>query len=63
MEELHLKGNESAKQLIESRGRAPVLGWADDRSRRDPIDLLSTDIRRTFERVQRAIKRNTVREP
>jgi hypothetical protein len=62
MEELYLKGTESAKQLIESRGRAPVLGWADNRSRRDPIDLLSTDIRKTFDRVQRAIKRNTVRE-
>jgi hypothetical protein len=45
--------NLSTKELIESRGRAPVLGWADNRSRRDPIDLLSTDIRKTFERVQR----------
>jgi len=54
--------NLSTKELIESRGRAPVLGWADNRSRRDPIDLLSTDIRKTFERVQRAIKRNTVRQ-
>ena len=54
--------NLSARELIESRGRAPVLGWADNRSRRDPIDLLSTDIRKTFERVQRAIKRNTVRQ-
>ena len=52
-----MEKNISAKDLIESRGRAPVLGWADNRTRK--VDLTSTDIRKTFERIQRAIKRGT----
>jgi hypothetical protein len=57
-----IEGSASAKELIESRGRAPVLGWAGSRNRRDPIDLQATDIRKTFERVQRVIKRNNAKD-
>lgn len=43
----------TARERIEQEGRAPVLGWAQDRK----IDLRKTDIRKTFKAVERAIKK------
>jgi hypothetical protein len=43
----------SVREQIEKAGRAPVLGWAQDRQ----IDLRSTDVRKTWERVRRAMNR------
>ncbi len=39
------------RQLIESQGRKPVLGWIDQR--RKPLDLNSTDVRQTWAAVKR----------
>ena len=39
------------RQLIESQGRKPVLGWIDQR--RKPVDLRVTDIKRTWAAVKR----------
>jgi hypothetical protein len=36
----------TARELIESRGRKPVLGWCDNRVR--PVNLRHTDIRETW---------------
>jgi hypothetical protein len=44
----------NAREIIESQGRKPVLGWAQDRK----IDLKQTDIRKTWRRVERVIKQS-----
>lgn len=41
----------TAKEQMEQAGRAPILGWAQDRK----IDLRRTDIRKTIRKVQRVL--------
>lgn len=40
----------NARELIESQGRAPILGWLEGRK----IDLRTTDVRKTFARIRKA---------
>jgi hypothetical protein len=37
----------NARELVESQGRKPVLGWAQERE----IDLKKTDVRETWRKV------------
>lgn len=46
----------SARERIEKAGRAPILGWAQDRK----INLLKTDVRETFKQILAA--RNGVKQ-
>ncbi len=46
------------KERLEAQGKAPVLGWADDR--KVPIDLSSTDVRKTWANVARVAKKRPV---
>jgi hypothetical protein len=48
----------NAREIIESQGRKPVLGWAQDRK----IDLKQTDVKRTWRRVERVIKQSTIQK-
>jgi hypothetical protein len=50
VEELTTNQLTSQRQKIEAAGRAPVLGWADNR--KVPVDLRSTNVARTFELVR-----------
>lgn len=44
------------KERIESEGRAPVLGWCDNR--KVPVNLYKTDIKQTWRLVQEFQKFN-----
>jgi hypothetical protein len=43
----------TARQQIEQAGRAPVLGWCDQRRKGHPVNLTKTDIRKTWAAVQK----------
>lgn len=46
----------NARQLIEQAGRAPVLGWCDQRRKGYPVNLKHTDIVKTWKTVQKLTK-------
>ena len=46
----------TARQMIEQAGRAPVLGWCDQRRKGYPVNLKHTDIQRTCKTVQKLTK-------
>jgi hypothetical protein len=43
----------TARQLLEQAGKAPVLGWCDQRRKGHPVNLKHTDIVKTWKTVQR----------
>jgi hypothetical protein len=43
----------SVREQIEQAGRAPVLGWAQNRR----VDLKHTDVRKTWDRIRRALNK------
>jgi len=43
----------NARQQLEQAGRAPVLGWCDQRIKGFPVNLRKTDIRKTWQAVQK----------
>jgi hypothetical protein len=43
----------NARQVLEQAGKAPVLGWCDRRAKGHPINLRKTDIRKTWQAVQK----------
>lgn len=46
----------NARQQLEQAGRAPVLGWCDQRRKGYPVNLKHTDIQRTWKTVQKLTK-------
>lgn len=46
----------TTRQMIEQAGRAPVLGWCDQRRKGYPVNLKHTDIQRTWKTVQKLTK-------
>lgn len=40
------------KQLIEEQGRAPVLGWIDNRAFGCPVNLRVTDVKETWRKAK-----------
>ena len=54
MEDLTNNQLTNQRQKIEAAGRAPLLGWAENR--KAPIDLRSTNVARTFELVRQQMQ-------
>lgn len=43
----------NVREQIAQAGKAPVLGWCDQRRKGFPVNLRKTDIRKTWQAVQK----------
>ena len=46
----------STRRLLEEQGRAPVLGWCDQRRKGCPVSLTKTDVKKTWQTVLKVLK-------